>query len=251
LFALIFSTPVPEVPSFGRDCALPLNGSSATMLKDEKADSLPCGDLRQTIMTTKTLEKLGPRVLSGAHVALEPLAPEHREALKKAASDPALWRFLPMNGAADFAAVWDAAMAEIQSGSRIAFAVRRFSDDAIVGSTSYLADVPQHGRVEIGWTWYTREAQGGVINAECKFLLMRNAFETCGYNRVEMKTDSTNLRSRAAIKKLGAQQEGTLRGHMWNAGRGYWRDTVYYSVLADEWPAIKAKLERRIARQET
>jgi RimJ/RimL family protein N-acetyltransferase len=221
------------------------------MLKDmlEKADSPPRGDLRQAGM--KTLQSLGPRTLSGTCVALEPLADTHREGLRKAAHDPAIWRFLPMDGSADFDAVWDAAMAEIKAGSRMAFAVRRFSDDALVGSTSYLADMPAHGRVEIGWTWYAREAQGGVINAECKFLLMQNAFETCGYNRVELKTDSTNLRSRGAIKKLGAQQEGTLRGHMWHAARGYWRDTVYYSVLADEWPTIKAKLERRIARQET
>jgi RimJ/RimL family protein N-acetyltransferase len=221
------------------------------MLKDDinGASEQPRGDLRERVM--KITEKLGPRTLSGTNVALEPLSPEHKEGLKKAASDPALWRFLPMDGAADFDAVWDAAMADVANGSRLAFAVRQFAGDTLVGSTSYLNDVPQHGRVEIGWTWYAREAQGGIVNAECKLLLMQNAFETCGYNRVELKTDSTNLRSRGAIKKLGAQQEGTLRGHMWNTPRGYWRDTVYYSVLADEWPNIKERLKRRIERQET
>ena len=90
------------------------------------------------------------------------------------------------------------------------------------------------------------QAQGTRVNPEAKLLLMLNAFETSGYHRVELKTDSKNTRSRAAILRLGAKEEGILRGHMWMPA-GYWRDTVYYSVLAEEWPAVKAGLEARIA----
>lgn len=186
-------------------------------------------------------QSLGPRPLIGSIVCLEPLSPAHHGELQAAAADPALWRYMPV----DFAGLWDATLKEMAQGSRIGFAVRRLADGAIVGSTSYLADVPRHGRVEIGATWYIAAAQGGTVNAEAKFLLLANAFEEAGYHRVELKTDATNLRSRAAILKLGAKEEGTLRAHMWMP-RGYWRDTVYYSILASEWADVKARLQMRL-----
>jgi RimJ/RimL family protein N-acetyltransferase len=114
-----------------------------------------------------------------------------------------------------------------------------------VGSTSYLAIQPMDARVEIGFTWYVPDAQGGPINPECKYLLLQNAF-AAHYNRVEFKTDAKNTRSQAALKKLGAKEEGTLRGHMWMP-QGYFRDSVYFSVLAAEWPDVKAALERRLS----
>jgi RimJ/RimL family protein N-acetyltransferase len=124
---------------------------------------------------------------------------------------------------------------EIARGRMITYAVRRLSDDALVGSTSYLAIAPEHAKVEIGATWYQPSAQATAVNPEAKYLLLGNAFGA-NYNRVELKTDSRNARSRAAMKKMGAIEEGTLRGHMWMP-QGYFRDSVYFSILASEWPA--------------
>jgi RimJ/RimL family protein N-acetyltransferase len=189
---------------------------------------------------TRSLE---PVRLEGRHVVLEPLEARHFDGLKAAANDPALWRYLFIDGHADFQAWWDAATGD---PVRMPFAVIRKSDGAVIGSTSYLGHVPLHGRVEIGWTFYAASAQGTAINPEAKLLLLANAFETCGYHRVELNTDANNLRSRAAIKKLGAREDGILRGHMWMP-RGYWRDTACHSLLAEEWPAAKAVLEQRLA----
>jgi RimJ/RimL family protein N-acetyltransferase len=114
-----------------------------------------------------------------------------------------------------------------------------------VGSTSYLAIAPEHAKVEIGATWYEPAAQGTAVNPEAKYLLLANAF-AANYNRVELKTDARNARSRAAMRKMGATEEGTLRGHMWMP-QGYFRDSVYFSILASEWPQVKAGLETRLA----
>ncbi len=193
-----------------------------------------------------TVGKLGPRSLKGQFVELEPLVAGHYEGLRAINNDPAVWRYLSLDGSGDgFLRWWDHALAEMADGGSVAFAVRRLSDGALVGSTRYLNDTPSHAHVEIGWTWYVREAQGTKVNPEAKLLLMTNAFETAGYHRVELKTDSTNLRSRAAILKLGAKEEGTLRAHVWMPS-GYWRDDVYYSVLRPEWPAVKTRLQDRL-----
>jgi RimJ/RimL family protein N-acetyltransferase len=192
------------------------------------------------------VSSLGPRVLKGRFVQLEPYMPAHREDLRVAANDAALWRYMPVDGSGDGFDAWrKLTEADMASGSRIIFAVRRLAGGALVGSTSYLNIVPEHARAEIGWTWYAQTAQGGVVNPEVKLLLFANAFETSGYNRIELKTDAGNARSRSAILKLGAKEEGVFRGHMWMP-RGYWRDTVYYSVLREEWPGVKAGLERRL-----
>jgi RimJ/RimL family protein N-acetyltransferase len=136
-------------------------------------------------------------------------------------------------------------VAENAEGRFITFAVRRLADGSIIGSTSYLSIVPADAKVEIGFTWYTAQARGGAVNPEAKYLLLKNAFDA-GYNRVEFKTDARNARSRAALLKLGAKEEGILRGHMWMP-QGYFRDSVYFSVLASEWPAVQAGLKRRLA----
>jgi N-acetyltransferase len=189
---------------------------------------------------------LGPRVLTGRFVQLEPLSQAHYAGLRAVANDPAIWHYMPISGAGDgFERWYKDAEKEMAGGGRLAFAVRRLADSALVGSTSYLNIVPEHARAEIGWTWYQAAAQGGAVNPEAKLLLFANAFDAAGYGRVELKTDSTNARSCAAIVKLGAREEGTLRRHMW-MHRGYWRDTVYYSVLREEWPAVKAGLEARL-----
>jgi RimJ/RimL family protein N-acetyltransferase len=135
-------------------------------------------------------------------------------------------------------------LADMERGALIAFAVRRLADTAIVGSTSYLAITPEHARLEIGMTWYSPSAQATAVNAEAKYLLLENAFD-CGYHRVEFKTDANNARSRGALRKLGAKEEGVLRGHMW-VENGYFRDSVYYSILQSEWPKVKEALVNRL-----
>ena len=134
---------------------------------------------------------------------------------------------------------------ENSAGRLITFVVRRLADDAIIGSTSYIAIAPADAKVEIGFTWYIAGARGGPVNPEAKYLLLGNAFGA-NYNRVEFKTDAKNARSRAALLKLGAKEEGTLRGHMWMP-QGYFRDSVYYSILASEWPGVRKNLESRLA----
>lgn len=191
------------------------------------------------------VEPLGGTTLTGRFVALEPLESRHFDALAIAGRDPSIWTYMPHDvskGAGAFIA-WLAG--ENASGRMITYAVRRLADQALVGSSSYLNIVPEHARVEIGATWYEPDAQASAVNPEAKYLLLGNAFGA-HYNRVELKTDSKNARSRAAMKKMGAMEEGALRGHMW-VPQGYYRDSVYFSVLASEWPSVKAKLEARLA----
>jgi RimJ/RimL family protein N-acetyltransferase len=192
------------------------------------------------------VSSLGPRTLRGKFVVLEPLEERHHEALlNAAASDANIWRYIPVDREKGYAARLPDTVNANTKGTMMTFVVRRLSDDAVVGSTSYLNIVPSDARVEIGFTWYVPGAQGGPVNPECKYLLLQNAF-AAHYNRVEFKTDAKNAHSRAALKKLGAAEEGILRGHMWMP-QGYFRDSVYFSVLAGEWPAVKAKLEARLA----
>jgi len=190
---------------------------------------------------------LGPKVLTGRFVALEPLAAEHHAALREAGSDTSLFRHIPAGGNASNFDRWMMHVKRgVESGERLAYAVRRLADGALVGSTSYLDILPADARVEIGATWYVRDAQGTAVNPEAKLLLLRNAFGA-GYNCVFLKTDSNNARSRAAILKLGAKQDGILRGHMWMEDQRYYRDTAFFSILASEWPEVEAGLERRLA----
>jgi RimJ/RimL family protein N-acetyltransferase len=193
----------------------------------------------------KPVTSLGPRTLRGRYVALEPLEDRHHAGLIRAAEDPDLWRYIPIDISKGFAARLPFLVEENTEGRYITFVVRRLADDAIVGSTSYLAIAPADARVEIGFTWYVAGAQSAAVNPEAKYLLLSNAF-AADYNRVEFKTDARNLRSRAALRKLGAKEEGILRGHIWMP-QGYFRDSAYFSILAAEWPDVKAQLEARLA----
>ena len=188
---------------------------------------------------------LGPRTLTGRFIALEPLEERHHAELLRAAADPEIWTYIPVDAGNGFAKRLPWMIRENAEGRFITFVVRRLADGSIVGSTSYLAITPADAKVEIGFTWYTAEARGGPVNPEAKYLLLKNAFDA-RYNRVEFKTDARNARSRAALLKLGAKEEGVLRGHMWMP-QGYFRDSVYFSVLAHEWPAVRAGLEQRLA----
>lgn len=194
----------------------------------------------------KSVEPLGPWILTGRFVALESLEPRHHaDLIRLADADPTLWTHIPFDVSNGFAPKLASIVEENAKGSWLTYAVRRLADGAVVGSTSYMAIAPKDARLEIGSTWYAAGAQGTAVNPECKFLLLENAFRA-GYNRVELKTGSKNARSRAAIRKLGAVEEGTLRGHVWMP-QGYFRDSVYFSILAAEWPAVRAGLEKRLA----
>jgi len=192
-------------------------------------------------------EPLGPRTLEGRHIRLEPFRAADLAELRRAA-DAETFHYFPTP---DFES-WSAkALREEGSAARLCFTVRRRSDGAVIGSTSYFDIAPQDGRVEIGSTWYAGAARGSAVNPEAKYLLLRNAFDA-GYNCVALRTDSRNARSRAAILKLGARQDGILRAQVWMAPggsrtEGYFRDPVFYSILASEWPSIKMGLERRLA----
>jgi RimJ/RimL family protein N-acetyltransferase len=192
----------------------------------------------------REVASLGPRSLTGRFIALEPMDERHHAGLITAAADPETWRYIPFDMSEGYAARIPDFEREMEKGRQLTFVVRQLSDGEIVGSTSYLAIAADQARVEIGATWYVASARGGAVNPETKYLLLQNAF-AAGYNRVEFKTDSKNARSRAALTKLGAKEEGTLRGHMWMP-QGYFRDSVYFSILASEWPDVKAKLEKRL-----
>ena len=126
------------------------------------------------------------------------------------------------------------------------FAVRLLRDGRVVGSTSYFGVVPKHRRLEIGSTWYTSDVQGTAVNPECKLLLLSHAFEDWGANRAQFTTDSNNTHSQRAIEKLGAKREGILRSHAIR-GDGSLRDSVVYSIVRTEWPAVRAKLQDRLS----
>jgi RimJ/RimL family protein N-acetyltransferase len=192
--------------------------------------------------------RVSPVVLSGRWVRLEPLDELHREPLRRAADDARIWQHTVMvaRGAA-FDRWFDAALARRDAGTELPFAVRALADGdgELVGSTRYLDPVAHHRRLEIGSTWYHPRAWGSAINPECKYLLLAHAFEVMRANRVELCTDVRNVRSQAAIEKLGAVREGVLRSHM-IVQEGRVRDSVLFSIIAAEWPATKATLEARL-----
>ena len=184
--------------------------------------------------------------LTGRHVRLEPLAEEHREGLRAAADDARIWQHTLVVARGPAFDLWfDEALTEGHAGCRIPFAVRRLRGGGLLGSTSYLDLNLKHRRVEIGSTWYVPEVWGTAVNPESKLLLLAHAFEVLGMNRVALCTDLRNERSQAAIAKLGAVREGICRAHMISQG-GRIRDSVLYSIIAPEWPRVKANLLARL-----
>lgn len=187
-----------------------------------------------------------PVTLQGDAVRLEPLTLDHVEALTAVGCEPSLWTWVPAKVASrhDMARYVEVALADQARGRALPFVQVERATGAVVGSTRYGNIAMEHRRVEIGWTWIGVPWQRTAINTESKWLLLRHAFETLGCERVELKTDALNARSRAAIARIGGRQEGTLRHHMLTAS-GRWRDTVYYSILHDEWPEVSARLLAR------
>jgi RimJ/RimL family protein N-acetyltransferase len=179
---------------------------------------------------------------------VEPLGPEHEDDLWEASRDEAVWRWLPIERPADREAFhfWlEEALARRQAGLDIPFAVVGRASGKAIGSTRYLTLRPEHRGIEIGWTWNARSAWGTGANAEAKLLLLRHAFETLDCLRVEFKTDALNERSRAALEALPARFEGIFVKHML-VRNGAVRDSAYYAITDDEWPAVRANLERRL-----
>ncbi len=190
---------------------------------------------------------VSPVMLEGVHVRLEPLAKAHLAGLAEVGLDQELWRWIPIpvRTQEEMAAYIDTALKEQERGTSVPFAIVEKATDRAIGSTRYGNIDRTHLRVEIGWTWVAREWQGTAINTEAKYLLLRHAFESLGCMRVELKTDSLNERSRAAILRIGAREEGIFRNHMITAS-GRIRHTVYFSIIDSEWPAVKARLETKL-----
>ncbi len=188
--------------------------------------------------------ELSARILSNAHVRLEPFEQRHRDGLTAAAADPAIWRHIPFPVVERGYGAWFDLLREQQAAGRwLPHAV--FADGRIVGQSCYINPRPKDSGVEIGGTWYAPEVQGSFVNPAAKLLLLGHAF-ACGAERVELKTDALNTRSRAAMVKLGASFEGVFRHHM-RRPDGSWRDTAWYSILREEWPGVNEKLEARLA----
>jgi len=190
-------------------------------------------------------------VLTGRWVQLEPLAEEHREGLRVAANDDRIWEHMTAGACgSEFDRFFDDIFVQQRAGKRVPFAVRLLASGELIGSTSYLDPVPLHKRVEIGATWYRPDMWASVVNPECKLLLLAHAFDTLGFNRVQLVTDLRNTRSQAAIAKLGATREGVLRSHMITRG-GRVRDSVLFAIVAMDWPQVKERLMTRLAAFET
>lgn len=184
--------------------------------------------------------QLGVR-LEGRIVLLEPLEPSHADGLRAAAADERIWTWMITTDVE----AWIAYALNNQDAQH--FAV--IQDGVVVGSTSYLSIVPEHRRLEIGNTWNNPSTWRTGANTEAKYLLLRHAFETLGARRVEFKTDAENEQARAALAAIPAEFEGIHRKHMVVRG-GERRDSAWYAVIDDDWPRVKAALERRLQAKE-
>ncbi len=197
--------------------------------------------------TVGAVERWSAPVLEGRIVRLEPLSTEHEDELWKASRDERTWRWLSVvqPRTRDEWRAWTAqALAAAEAGTEIPLVTLRHEE--IVGSTRFLALRPEHGSVEIGWTWLHPSAWGTGANVEAKLLQLEHAFEAWGCRRVELKTDALNERSRHALEALGATFEGIHRKHML-VRDGENRDSAWYSVTDDDWPEVRAHLESRLA----
>ena len=188
------------------------------------------------------------RRLEGELVVLEPLRQEHGEALGTAAADSEIWRWMLVHGHRPevFARWLESALAAAADGREVPFAILLRETGEPVGSTRYLSLRPEHRGLEIGHTWHGRRVWGSGVNVEAKHLLLQHAFERAGCMRVEFKTDARNERARAALEALPARFEGIFRKHM-VVRDGELRDSAFYSVVDDEWPAVRDALRARLA----
>jgi len=196
--------------------------------------------------------RVTPVTLEGRHVRLEPLAKAHLAGLAEVGLDEELWRWIPtaVRTREEMAAYIETALQEQERGVSLPFAILEKATGRAIGSTRYGNIDRTHHRVEIGWTWVAREWQRTAMNTEAKYLLLKHAFESLGCMRVELKTDSLNEKSRAAILRIGAKEEGIFRNHMITAS-GRIRHSAYYSIIDSEWPAVKARLEAKLSSRQS
>jgi len=183
--------------------------------------------------------------LTGERSQLVPMTMEHTQELFEISRDPVIWQFLPVRQpetVEDMEAIVRPAIGRLEAGLELPFVIRDQMTGCLVGSTRMYDFSQANRQLEIGSTWLTPSVWRTRINSECKYLLLRHCFETLNTERVQIKTDSRNLRSQTAIARLGAVREGTLRRHR-ILHDGWIRDTVVFSVIRPEWPDVKARLE--------
>lgn len=191
--------------------------------------------------------KVEPITLQGNYIRLEPLSLDaHLDDLVAAGADSALfkWFLKDRSSSGEMRAFVEEALSAQEEGTALPFATVLQETDEAIGSTRFGNIASEHRRVEIGWTWITPSHQRTPANTEAKYLMLTHAFEEWDCARVELKTDSRNQRSIEAIRRIGATEEGTLRKHM-QTHQG-WRDTVYFSILDEEWPTVKSQLESKL-----
>lgn len=198
--------------------------------------------------------RFAPVTLESHGFRLEPLSHDHAEGLRDAASDGRLWelRFTwvpePENVTASIDAALEAqrlALVGAASGGMLPWAVRELATGDIIGSTRYHDIIPAAKRLEIGYTWYAKRWQRTHVNTACKLMLLSHAFDTLGCGVVGLRTDILNTVSQRAIERLGAKKDGVIRHHA-SRKDGSIRDTVMYSILAEEWPGVRARLQKRL-----
>ena len=195
------------------------------------------------------LMRIEPVTLDGRHVRLEPLSlTRHHAGLSEVGLDEAIWRFNPSQAVRtpdEMRRYIEMALQQQAEGGSLPFATIDAKSGRAVGSTRFANIDRDHRRVEIGYTWIAPPWQRTAVNTEAKYLMLCHAFETLGCIRVELKTDSLNERSRNAILRIGAKQEGILRNHMVTYS-GRYRHSVYFSIIETEWPDVKAGLEAKL-----
>jgi RimJ/RimL family protein N-acetyltransferase len=196
------------------------------------------------VQAMNRLEMNAPGTLAGTTVRLEPLSLDHLEGLCSVGLDQDLWAWSPVHivSSEGMRHYIEAALALREAGTAFPFATVLMESGNPVGSTRFGNIDRENHRVEIGWTWIGREWQRTAVNTEAKYLMLKHAFEVWRCTRVEFKTDVLNQRSRHALKRLGAVEEGVLRKHM-QTDQGRIRDTVYFSILSDEWLQVRRRLE--------
>ena len=198
-------------------------------------------------MTERPLE---PVVLEGDFVRLEPMTLKHHTGLTEIGLDPEIWRYtlVLVRTPQEMRSYMQSALDLQREGTTLPFVTIERSSGRIVGSTRFGNYDPSNRRIEIGWTWIAPPWQRTAINTEAKYLMLSHAFEKLHCVRVELKTDVLNAPSRKAMVRIGAKEEGILRKHslVWN---GRYRDSIYYSILDDEWPGVKQQLERMLIRR--
>ncbi len=191
-----------------------------------------------------------PVTLTGKYVRLEPMTEEHVPGLSLVGLDNSIWQHMlygQMHSEADMRAWVREILSRAATGTDLPFVAIHLESGRVAGATRYLDMRPAHRGLEIGGTWYGLDFQRTAVNTECKYLLLQYAFEILGCIRVQFKADQRNERSLRAIERLGAKREGVLRNHR-VLPDGRFRNSVYYSILDSEWPAVKVKLEEKLRR---